>query len=155
MIKKAIICTAIVAIGLGTSPLVAYGTETNIVNNIQVVTPSRDINTSNSSIMLQFEAPEGTKVIVQVYYNNSVVKDKENFVAVADPIEVEMGALGIGWAEVKLQPRRNRIEITAVYQDGTKETIVRMVTVVEAKFESNTGLPARLPRENLVESLLK
>ncbi|KAB3532180.1 hypothetical protein [Alkaliphilus serpentinus] len=153
MIKKVFICSAIVFIGLGISSVTAYGTDTVPVASFQVVTPDEDITTSNNSVMLEFIAPEGTKVIIQVYYNNSVVKNEETFTASADAIEVEIGALEIGMAEVKLKERRNKIEITAIYPDGTEKTVVRMINVEDLKYEPK--LPAKLLPENRINPLTK
>ncbi len=95
----------------------------------QVVTPDRDITTNNRNIVLEFVAPEGTKVNIQVFFNISLVQSKENFVSSHDPIDIEIGALQRGWAALELRRGLSKIEILATLKDGTEESVVRYVTV--------------------------
>ncbi len=103
--------------------------EEAVKKGFEVVTPDRDITTNNGNIVLEFVAPEGTKVNIQVFFNTSLVQNKENFVSSHDPIDIEIGALQRGWAALELRRGLSKIEILATLKDGTQESVVRYVTV--------------------------
>jgi len=142
MVKR-IIAGTIVLVILGGSGSLAYAGEVDNSKKIdnknieeenqrkgfQVVTPDRDITTNNGNVVLEFVAPEGTKVNIQVFFNISLAQNKENFVASHDPIDVEIGALQRGWAALELRRGLSKIEIVATLKNGTKESVVRYVTV--------------------------
>lgn len=143
MVKKLIAGTIVLVI-LGGSSTVAFADETDNTlkksvngtiegtaqkSDFQVVTPDRDIIINNGNLVLEFAAPEGTKVNIQVFFNTSIVQNKENFVAIHNPISVEIGALQRGWAALELRRGLSKIEIEATLTNGTKETLVRYVTV--------------------------
>ena len=143
MVKKLIAGTIVLVILGGSSTMAFAGEidanskqvdnktveEESLKRGFQVITPDRDITSNNGNIVLEFVAPEGTKVNIQVFFNASLVQNKENFVASHDPIDVEIGALQRGWAALELRRGLTKIEIEATLKNGTKETAVRYVTV--------------------------
>ncbi|AOY75333.1 hypothetical protein [Clostridium formicaceticum] len=137
MIKKLLISTVVLLI-IGGSGAVVYGNPTDASTTqetkveqetLKVLTPNRAVVTSDKNMVLSFTAPEGTTVTIDVYYNASVATSKQNYVAAYDPIEVKIGALQRGWAEVELRKGLNKIDFTAVYKDGGEDTISRTVEV--------------------------
>lgn len=144
MVKKFIASTIVLVILGGSSTVAFANTQIDAIpkkldnntieeeaekSDFQVVTPDRDITTNSGNLVLEFVAPEGTKVNIQVFFNTSLIQNKENFVATHDPISVEIGALKRGWAALELRRGLSKIEIEATLKNGTKETVVRYVTV--------------------------
>lgn len=144
MIKKVISCT-IVLIILGTSsvfgnpetpieePVQLTVAETAQLadEGLQLITPERDLTISKKSMVLEMTALEGTDITIEIYYNSSLELGKEKFALAYDPIAVEIGALKRGWAEVELKKGKNKIVVTATYDDDSTETITRYVDVEE------------------------
>ncbi len=149
--KKLIACTCVLVI-LGSSGSFTYANQTTsktetvraASQSLQLVTPEKDTSISTNNLVLEFTAPKETRIRVLVYYNTSLEKDRENFVLAFDPILLEIGALQRGWAEVDLRRGINRIDIIAIYKDGTSDKITRLVTVrgvedVKRYLENNTA----------------
>lgn len=145
MIKKVIAGTFVLLI-IGSSSGVAYanptiirltppaqGTVQEVINEEQeafkLVTPSNNMVSFDTNIVTVFTAPEGTMVTVNVYYNASVDTKKQNYVEAYEPIEVEVGALQRRAVEVELKKGLNKIDFTAVYKDGIKDIISRVIEV--------------------------
>ncbi|WP_026476799.1 hypothetical protein [Alkaliphilus transvaalensis] len=135
MMKKLMACTCVLVI-LGSSGSFTYANQTNksaIVREakqLQVVTPERDeSSTTNNKLVIEFTAPRETQVTILVYYNTSLEKDGENFTLGLDPITIEVGALQRGWAEVDLRRGTNKVEVHAIFKDGSKEMETRIVRV--------------------------
>lgn len=101
----------------------------NTEPSFQVITPARNMITSDRNIILSMIAPEGTTVKIEVFYNASVVKNKENYLLSQDPIELKIGALQRGWAEVELKKGLSKIEFTALYKNGVKDVRTRFITI--------------------------
>lgn len=99
----------------------------------KLTNPRKNMVVTNTDIVLTFTAPEGTTVTIDVYYNTSVATNKQNYVKAYDSIEVEIGALQRGYAEVELKKGLNKIDFTAIYQNGIKDVISRIVEVKDIK----------------------
>jgi len=147
MIKKIVAGTIICTI-LGTSNMLSYATPTNTVTGdikdrnkkieevkplFEVVNPEKNFVTSNKNLVLSFKAPNDTKVSIEVYHNISKDEKEEEYVLSYDPIEVTVGAIQMGWAEIKLKSGLNKIQFTANYKDGKKYRIVRRIKVMEVE----------------------
>lgn len=147
MIKK-IVAGTIVLVVLGTSNALSYATPTNKVSDIkkdtpkkveivkqsfEVVKPEKDVVTSDKTLLLSFRAPEGTKVSIEVYHNISKDPKEENYVLSYDPIDVTVGAFQRGWADIELSSGQNKIQFTAKYKDGSRDSAVRLVNVMEVQ----------------------
>lgn len=150
MIKKLIASTVVLLI-IGSSGAVAYANPTTVrvttpegtnteetkteeqekpqQESLKLITPSRDMVVTDNNLVLAFTAPEGTTVTIDVYYNTSVANNKQNYVEAYDAIEVNVGALQRGWAEVELKKGLNKIDFTAVYKNGLEDVISRIVEV--------------------------
>lgn len=150
MIKKFIASTVVLLI-IGSSGAVAYANPTTVrvttpqgtnteetkaeeqekpqQESLKLITPSRDMVVTDNNLVLAFTAPEGTTVTIDVYYNTSVANNKQNYVEAYDAIEVNIGALQRGWAEVELKKGLNKIDFTAVYKNGLEDVISRIVEV--------------------------
>jgi hypothetical protein len=145
MIKK-LVAGAIVLTILGFSGIFIYANPVdvnNIINTTQsgeeiqqtvnssfrVLSPWRDRITIDKKIILSLLAPEGTTVKIEVFYNTSIAANKENYVLSYDPIELRIGALQRGWAEVELKKGLNKIEFTAFLKNGLQEARTRIITV--------------------------
>ncbi|SCY61634.1 hypothetical protein [Alkaliphilus peptidifermentans] len=158
MIKKFMYYTAFILLIIAFSSVSAFGNETDQPKQtIQVVTPERNITTDSTNLVFELTAAEGTKVIIQVYYNNSIVIGKENFVAEGDAINIEMGALRRDWIEVALRKGKNKVEITAIYEDESEDVVVRIIDVkgieeVKQNFERKISEPATELLENLINT---
>ncbi|SET01433.1 hypothetical protein SAMN05660297_01200 [Natronincola peptidivorans] len=147
--KKLIASTAVLLI-IGGTNIVAYASPTTILtttpgtttqeikaeeeakeqqDTLKIITPNRDVVVSDSNMVLAFTAPEGTTVTIEVYYNTSVATSRQNYVEAYDPIEVKVGALQRGWAEVELRKGLNKIDFTAVYKNGIRDVISRIIEV--------------------------
>ncbi|AKL97334.1 hypothetical protein CACET_c39060 [Clostridium aceticum] len=136
MMKKLIVSTVVLLIIGGSSAVVYGNNDTSTAQEakveqetLKILTPNRNIVASDRNMVLSFTAPEGTTVTIDVYYNTSVATSKQNYVAAYDPIEIKVGALQRGWAEVELRKGLNKIDFTAVYKDGREDTISRTVEV--------------------------
>lgn len=147
MIKKIVAGTIICTI-LGTSNILSYATPVSTIKSDQksinknieetkqsfeVVNPEKNFTTNDKNLVLSFKAPKDTKVSIEVYHNVSSDDEEEEFVLSYDPIEVTVGAIQMGWAEIELKSGLNKIEFTATYKDGTEHTSVRRVKVMEVE----------------------
>ncbi len=147
MIKK-IVIGAIVFAALGTSNINSYANPVNataapedtdqkieeeVKESLEIVDPEKNITTSDKNMALSFKAPKDTKVCIEVYHNDSEKDEEVNYVLSYDPIEVEIGSLKMGWAEVKLKSGLNKIQFTANYKDGSEDSIDRIIKVMEVE----------------------
>lgn len=149
MIKK-IVAGAIVFAALGTSNIVSYANTDNITTvpkndntdqkieqevkeTLEIIDPEKRITTSDKTMALSFKAPKDTKVSIEVYHDTSKEDEEEKYVLSYDPIEVEVGSLKMGWAEVDLKSGLNRIRFIANYKDGTEDSIDRTIKVMEVE----------------------
>ena len=147
MIKKIVASTIICTI-LGASNMLAYATpiNKNTVNekgankeieaakqSFEVVIPEKDFVTSDKNLVLTFKAPKDTKVSIEVYHNSSKDEKEEDYVLSHDPIEVTIGEMQMGWADIELKSGLNKIEFTAEYKDGLTDSIVRHVKVLNVE----------------------
>lgn len=148
MIKKIVAGTIICTI-LGTSNILSYATPVSTIKSDQksinknieetkqsfeVVNPEKkDLATSDKNLALSFKAPKDTKVSIEVYHNVSNDDKEEEFVLSYDPIEITVGPIQMGWAEIELKSGLNKIEFTATYKDGTVHTSVRRVRVMKVE----------------------
>ncbi|SDL14012.1 hypothetical protein [Natronincola ferrireducens] len=144
MIRKLIVSTVVLFI-LGSCSTVAYANNTTTTTqesaqeakveeqSIKVITPSRNMVVSDNNMVLAFTAPEGTTVTIDVYYNTSVDTNRPNYVPAYDPILVEVGALQRGWAEVELRKGFNKVDFIAIYKNGVKDVISRVIEVKDIK----------------------
>ena len=147
MIKKMVAGTIIFTI-LGTSSILSHATPINTVTDAQnngnknieevkqsfeVVIPEKDFVTSDKNIVLSFKAPKDTKVSIKVYHNISKDDKEEKYVLSYDPIEVTVGAIQMGWAEITLKPGLNKIQFTANYKNGLKDSVVRSINVMDVQ----------------------
>lgn len=150
MIKK-LIAGTFVLLMIGSSNLVAHANPTTVrvttpqgatvqetkteeevkpqQETLKLITPRRDMVVTDNNLVLAFTAPEGTTVTINVYYNTSVSTNRQTYVEAYDPVEVNVGALQRGWAEVELKKGLNKIDFTAVYKSGLKDVISRIVEV--------------------------
>lgn len=160
MIKKVISCTIVLLI-LGTSGVFANPNETNKApdltmaqearladEGLQVVTPERDLTISKRNMVLEFTALQETKITIHVYYNASLEINKQRYVLAYDPITLQIGALKRGWAEVELRKGKNKIAVTATYQDGSTETVIRYVDVEELEEVTKKLLESNVTNSN-------
>ncbi|KAB3530208.1 hypothetical protein F8154_14145 [Alkaliphilus pronyensis] len=152
MIKRLLYCTAFVLLIIGFTSISAFGNETD--EKLQVITPDRNITTDNTELMFEITAPEGTKVFIQVYHNNSIDKSKENYVVAGDAIELEIGAFGRGWQEVPLRRGKNKVEIKGVYSDDSHDTITRIITVQELK-EVKEIFEKKVSEPDILQNIIK
>lgn len=150
MIKKIVASTIVFAI-LGTSNILSYATpitapintstdakNTNkkveeVKQSFEVVIPEKDSVTSDKNLVLSFKAPQGTKVSIEVYHNVSKDDETEDYELSYDPIEVTVGLIQMGWAEIELQSGLNKIEFKAKYKDGSEDSAVRIVKVMDVE----------------------
>lgn len=150
MIKKIVASTIMLAI-LGTSNVLSYAapiaTPTNkstdtknankkieeVKQSFEVVIPEKDAVTSDKNLVLSFKAPQDTKVSIEVYHNVSKDDETEKYELSYDPIEVTVGSIQMGWAEIELQPGLNKIEFKAKYKDGSEDSVVRIVNVMDVQ----------------------
>lgn len=133
MIKKLMVSTMVLLI-IGGSGTIVYGNNgEGVAQEVKIEQESFKVTTpkvvSEKDILLTLTAPQGTKVIIDVYYNTSVSKTKQNYVIAGDPIEVEIGALQRNWVEIELSKGLNKIDFTAVYEDGLEDFISRIIEV--------------------------
>jgi len=133
MMKKLMISTMLLLI-IGNSNTVVYGNNAKAVSQESTVQEqSFKVNTpkvvSETDILLTLTAPQGTKVVIDVYNNTSVSKSKPNYVIAGDPIEIEIGALQRNWVEIELNKGLNKIDFKAVYEDGLEDVISRIIEV--------------------------
>ncbi|GAB6085832.1 hypothetical protein [Alkaliphilus crotonatoxidans] len=161
MIKKVISCTIVLFI-LGTASVFA-NPETTVgepieeltmaetaqlaEEGLQVITPERNLTISKKTMVVELTAQEGIDITVEVYYNASLELDKQKYVLAYDPISMEIGALKRGWAEVELKKGKNKIVVTATYEDGSTETVTRYVDVEELE-----EVKKKLMEENITDS---
>ncbi|ABW20313.1 hypothetical protein [Alkaliphilus oremlandii] len=147
MIKK-IVAGTIICTVLGTSNIMSYATPTNtnlnatknndkkaetIKESFEVVIPEKDFVTSNTNLVLSFKAPKDTKVSIAVYHNTSKEGEEENYVLTHELIEVTIGEIQMGWAEIELKSGLNKIEFTAEYKNGLTDSVVRHVNVMNVE----------------------
>lgn len=147
MIKKIVVGTIIFAM-LGTSNILSYATPINTNTNLQknnnkkveevkqsfeVVAPKKKLVTSDKNLVLSFKAPKDTKVSIEVYHNASKDEKEEEYELSYDPIEVTVGAIQMGWAEIELKYGLNKIKFTANYKDGSTDSDVRNVKLMNVK----------------------
>lgn len=147
MIKKIVAGTIIFTV-LGTSNILSYATPINTITydqkdgnknieevkqSFEVVIPKKDFVTSDKNLVLSFKAPKDTKVTIEVYHNASKDAKEEKYVLSYDPIEVTVGEIQMGWAEIKLKSGLNRIQFTANYKNGLKYSSVRSVKVMDVQ----------------------
>lgn len=131
MFKKLMASTMVLLIISGSGTAV-YANNDRISQEIKTEQKSFKVSTprvtSERDLLLTLSAPQGTKVTVDVYYNTSISKTKQNYVA-SSSIEVEIGALQRNWVEIELSKGLNKIDFTAVYKDGVEDIISRVVEV--------------------------
>jgi len=146
MIKKIVAGTIIFTL-LGTSNILSYATLNTVTNaqrdtnknieevkqSFEVVIPKKDFVTSDKNLVLSFKAPKDTKVSIEVYHNTSRDEKEEKYVLSYAPIEVTVGAIQMGWAEITLKPGLNKIQFTANYKSGLKDSVVRVVNVMDVQ----------------------
>ncbi|NLM03728.1 MAG: hypothetical protein GX214_01770 [Clostridiales bacterium] len=132
MFKKLMASTMILLIISGSS-MGVYANNAQVSQETKIEEKTFNVNTpkitSEKDLFLTLTGPEGTKVTIDVYYNTSVSKTKQNYVLAIDPIEVEIGALQRNWVEIELSKGLNKIDFTAVYKDGVEEIISRIIEV--------------------------
>lgn len=141
MIKK-IVAGTIVVVMLGTSNIISHATPINTNHkdgskkveqtkqSFEVVSPEKDFVTDKKDIVLSFRAPKDTKVSIEVYHNISKDPKTENYILSYDPIEVTIGSLQMGWAEIQLRSGLNKIQFIAEYKSGGKDRAVRIINVM-------------------------
>ncbi len=142
---KKIMVSTLVLLAIGSSGVYSYANnstakteglagkeaqEVKIENEetLEIVTPNKEV-VPDTDLLVIFKAPEGTTVILSVYYNTSVATNKQNYVEAYDPIEVVLGPLQKGWAEIKLKKGLNKINFVATYKDGNQDVINRIIEV--------------------------
>lgn len=123
--------------------------------SFKVVTPEKNLVTSDTNLLLSFTAPEGTRVTVEVYHSTSVKANEENYVLICDPIEVQVGALQRGWAEIQLKKGLNKITFKATNENGLQDVDTRIVRVkdiseIKEMIENLVNTPTTKLLENIV-----
>lgn len=123
---------------------------------INLITPSKNMVVTDTNMMVKFEAPEGTQVTIDVYYDSSVMNKTRRYVQAYQPIEIEVGALRKGWAELELKKSLNKIKFTAVYKNGISDIINRIIEVkdISELEEEVTKNISRTPSSKVLNSIV-
>lgn len=138
---KKLVAVVLIFLILGASGTVCYANNTsNEIKRVEtgkyffeILEPKRDTVTTDKNMLLSFKASRGTNVCIEVYHNDSVEKDKENYILLYDPIDITIGVLQRGWASIDLKSGLNKIQFTIEYKNGSKDNMERTVNVMDIK----------------------
>ncbi|HZJ76084.1 MAG TPA: hypothetical protein VFC70_00110 [Oscillospiraceae bacterium] len=138
MMKK-LVAVVLIFLILGTSGIVCYADNTsNRTGRVEMgkyffelSEPEKDTATTDKNMLLSFKASRGTNVCIEVYHNGSIDKNKENYMLLYDPIDINVGVLQRGWASIDLRPGLNKVRFSIEYRNGSKDNMERTIDVMD------------------------